>query len=86
MRNALLLGLVAVCGAGCSLAYHYPAPSVSDLRELDALTVVDIEVETGGMPAHPPSVSFVAPLKHEHNRYFVATRINGKKAGRVPMP
>ncbi|MHC4613176.1 MAG: hypothetical protein ACYTAU_06355 [Planctomycetota bacterium] len=80
MRILVLLGLVTACGAGCSLEYHYPEPSASDLRALDALTVADLDVDTGLISADPPSASFVAPLKHEHERYFVPTRLNGRKA------
>jgi hypothetical protein len=80
MRNSVLLGLLTVCGAGCSLEYHYPEPSVSDLRELKALTVADLEVETGRIPAEPPSAPFAVPLKHEHERYFVPARVNGRRA------
>ena len=80
MRNASLLGLITVCGAGCSLEYHYPEPSEADLRALDALTVTDLDVETGLIPADPPSAPFEVPLKHEHERYFVPSRLNGRKA------
>jgi hypothetical protein len=74
------LVLVAAWSAGCSLQYHYPAPSASDLRELDALTVPGLEVDTGAIPVRPPSAPFVAPLDHEHDRHFVSARLNGTRA------
>jgi hypothetical protein len=76
----LLLALVTSCVVGCSLEYHYPGPSASDLRELEGLTVSGLDVDTGLVPARPPSAPFVAPIRHEHERYFVPARLNGRKA------
>jgi hypothetical protein len=79
-RHAVLLGIVTACSAGCSVKYQYPDPSASDLRELDAQTVAGLDVDTGRIPADPPSAPFAAALEHEHDRFFVPTRLNGRKA------
>lgn len=78
--NIALLGLVSACVAGCSLRYHYPDPSASDLRTFDALTVAGLDADTSLIPNNLPPGSFAAPLKYEHERYFVPTRLNGRKA------
>jgi hypothetical protein len=80
MRGLMLLGLVFACSAGCSVKYNYPEPSASDLRELEALTVAGLEADTGLIAADPPSAPFVAPLEHEHERYFVTATLNGRRA------
>ncbi|MCP3904880.1 MAG: hypothetical protein GY715_14740 [Planctomycetes bacterium] len=79
-RRSSLVGSAILCGAGCSLEYHYPAPSASDLREFDALTVPGLAVDTGAMAPAPPSAPFVASLDHDHDRYFVAATVNGHAA------
>jgi hypothetical protein len=82
MRLALppLLAVVLLTAIGCAIKYRYPLPSESEARELEALTVLGLEADTGTIPTALPPGPFEAPLKYEHDRYFVPSRLNGKKA------